>query len=142
LGFALASGHSWFAGDTTLILMVVVLLTGSQFSLPLLHQKTLQNLPLGLITTGLFGLLYGGNVYLITLAMEPMHFMQPQPLNAFYMIGIIMLILPWLSMLFIRDYEKNKRWQTWILKGYVTALNAAQPHPKTVTSHRNQYNYR
>ena len=45
LGFALTSAQSWFAGDTTLVLMVVAFLAASQFALPILREKALRTLP-------------------------------------------------------------------------------------------------
>lgn len=136
LGFAYASGKSWFAGDTTLVLMVVAFLTASQFALPILREKTLQSLPIALIATAVVGLTYGGSVHLITKAMQPMGLMQPQPLNGFHIAGIIALTLAWLSILFLRHQHKTP---AWMLKNYVKALNASQPHPATITAHRNSY---
>jgi len=139
--FALASGKSWFVGDTTLVLMLVAFLATSQFSLPMLRHKTLQRLPLALMATGLVGLIYGKSVYLITWVLKPMQLMQPQPLNGFYIISMIVLALAWLSILFIRNYGKAEALPAWILKSYVVMLNASQPHPATITAHRNDYNY-
>ncbi|MVM39148.1 proton-conducting membrane transporter [Spirosoma sp. HMF3257] len=57
--FAISSGKAWMSGDTTLVLIGVAFLTASQFALPMLQSKPLQRLPLALIGTGLFGLVYG-----------------------------------------------------------------------------------
>jgi NAD(P)H-quinone oxidoreductase subunit 5 len=141
LGFSYASGKSWLAGDTTLVLMVVAFLTASQFALPILREKTLRSLPIALIVTTSVGLVYGGSVHLIAWAMEPMHLMQPQPLNGFHLAGIIALTLAWLSILFVRNDQETGALPAWMLKGYVTALNASQPHPATITAHRNSYQY-
>lgn len=139
--FSFVSGHSWFSADTTLVVMVVTLLGGIQFSLPMLHLKTLKNLPLALMFTGLFGLAYGLSVHVLTLPIGELQLMQPQALNVFYVIGILTLILPWLGMLLIPHYKKNKRWQQHMLHAYVIALNSSQPDDKTVTTHRNHYHY-
>ncbi len=139
LAFGLVSGKSWFSGDTTLILMVIAFFTGSQFAFPLLQHKTPRNLLLALLVSVLLGLVYGSSVQLITLALNPMHLMQPQALNGFYLMGVVALTLAWLSMLFVRRYGQRDRFQARMLKSYVLALNASQPHPETVTSHRNQY---
>ena len=138
LSFAYASEKSWFAGDTTLVLMVVAFLTGSQFSLPILREKTLQSLAIALIVMASVGLVYGGSVHLIAWAMEPMGLMQPQPLNGFHIAGITALMLAWLSILFLRHQHQMP---TWMLKNYVKALNASQPQPATITAHRNSYRY-
>lgn len=141
LGFSYGSGKSWFAGDTTLVLMVVAFVTASQFALPMLRQKTPQILPLALMATTVVGFAYGGSVNLICWVMEPMRLMQPQPLNGLHVAGIIALTLAWLSILFVRNNKKTDKLPVWMLKNYVAALNASQPHPDTVTAHRNSYQY-
>ncbi len=140
-GFAFASGKSWAAGDTTLVLMVVSFLSASQFALSILSRQTLKNLIPALIFTSFFGLLYGCSVQLVAWVMEPMQLMQPQPLNVFHMTGIVALTLTWLATLFSSLYKKTSKSPAWMLKGYVAALNASQPAPSTVTTYRNQYRY-
>ncbi len=137
--FSCASGKSWLVGDTTQVLMVVAFLAASQFALPVLREKTLQSLPLALFATAAAGLAYGGSVHLITWAVEPMHLAHPQPLNGFHIIGMIALVLAWLSILFIRNPQKRDDVPVWMMKSYVVALNASQPHPATVTTHRYHY---
>jgi NAD(P)H-quinone oxidoreductase subunit 5 len=136
--FSYASGKSWFPGDTTLVLMFLAFLAASQFALPLLRHKTLQRMPLALTATTLMGLAYGGSLHLVAWAMEPMDLMHPQPLNGFHIASIIALALAWLSILFLRHPQKTP---AWMAKNYVAALNASQPHPTTVTAHRNSYQY-
>jgi NAD(P)H-quinone oxidoreductase subunit 5 len=136
--FSYASGKSWFADDTTLVLMGVAFLTATQFALPILREKTLRSLPIALTVTMVVGLAYGGSVHLIAWAMEPMGLMKPQPLNGFYIAGMMLLTIAWLSMLFLRHQHKTP---AWMLKNYVKALNASQPHPATITTHRNSYQY-
>ncbi len=139
--FTYALDEAWIAADTTLVLTIVAFLGASQFALTLLRDKPLRSLPSTLAATTLIGLVYGGSVHLVVWAMEPMGLMQPQPLNAFHIAGIIMLTLAWLFMLFRRRSEKADPHSTWMLQAYVTALNASQPHPTTVTMHRNHYQY-
>ena len=139
--FAVSSGKVWLAGDTTFVLVVVAFLTASQFALPLLQSNPLRMLPGALVGTGLFGVVYGGSVQLISWFMAPMELMQPQALNGYHVAGLLALTLAWLSRLFLRKQEKEAPAPDWMLKGYVTALNASQPHPDTVTTHRNHYQY-
>ena len=139
--FAVSSGKVWLAGDTTLVLVVVAFLTASQFALPILQSNPLRMLPGALVGTGLFGVVYGGSVHLISWFMAPMELMQPQALNGYHVAGLLALTLTWLSRLFLRKQEKEAPAPDWMLKGYVTALNASQPHPDTVTTHRNHYQY-
>lgn len=138
-GFAFASGQFWVTTNTRLIIMVIAFLAATQFSLPILRNKTLKHLPLALILSTVMSFIYGYSVYLIENAMQPMQLMQPQPLNLFHIAGIILLGLSWLSILFIRNDNKRGKLPIWMLKNYVLALNASQPHPRTITAHRNQY---
>ncbi|GAB3772973.1 proton-conducting transporter membrane subunit [Spirosoma horti] len=139
--FAVSSGKVWITDDTTLVLIVVAFLTASQFALPMLQPKPLRTLPLALIGTALFGAAYGCSVQLITWFMAPMALMQPQPLNGFHVAGLLALTMAWLSRLFLRTPETAASSSDWMRKGYVTALNASQPHPDTITTHRNHYQY-
>lgn len=141
LSFGLSSGKTWLEGDTTLVLMVVAFLAATQFAIPLLRRKTLSNFPGVLTATVLTATFYGASVHLVTWWMEPLQLMKPQALNGFHIAGIVALISVWLCMLFMRNHKKARLLPTWILKGYVTALNASQPHPDTVTAHRNHYQY-
>ena len=139
--FAVSSGKVWLAADTTFVLVVVAFLTASQFALPMLQSNPLRMLPGALVGAGLFGVVYGGSVQLISWFMAPMELMQPQALNGYHVAGLLALTLAWLSRLFLRKQEKEAPAPDWMLKGYVTALNASQPHPDTVTTHRNHYQY-
>lgn len=141
VAFALAGGKAWITADTTLVLTVVAFMAGSQFSLPLLQANPLRSLPAALGFTGLAGLVYGGSVKLITSFLAPMALLQPQPLNGFHVAVLVALVLSWLAMLFFPKPVMGTALPTWLLKGYVHALNASQPHPTTVTAHRNYYQY-
>lgn len=140
--FSLVSGTVWFAQDTTQVQMILCFLAATQFALPILSKKTLRHLPLAFIATGCVGLIYGYSVHLITWVMAPMQLMKPQALNIFHVIGIAALTLAWLAMLFTRRSEQTGELPAWMLHNYVTALNASQPHPDTVTVCRNHYQYR
>ena len=141
MGFAYASGNTWLAGDTTLVMIVLAFIASSQFALPLLSHQAPKRLPLALFATLLVGLAYGGSVRLIEWVMQPLQLMHPQPLNVFHVTGIMALTLAWLSMLFIKGSIKTDELPAWMLKIYVAALNASYPHPTTVTAHRNHYQY-
>lgn len=141
LSFGYTTGTSWLAGDTTLILMVIAFLTATQFALTMLQFKTVRNLPLTCIATIIIGFFYGMSVELITSAMERMQLMQPQPLNIFHIFGLVALTLSWLLIVLTKNQEQNNDLPSSILKIYVIALNSSQPHPETVTSHHNQYQY-
>jgi NAD(P)H-quinone oxidoreductase subunit 5 len=133
--------NSWVAGDSSLVLVVVSFIAASQFALPLLRFNTVQNLPIALVCTVAVGLFYGFSVHVVAVIMHPMGLMQPQPLTYVHIVGIIALGATWLALLFFRHRAKTSNLPSWMLKGYVTALNASQPHSSTVTAHRNHYQY-
>ncbi len=139
--FSLASGKPWIAKDTTLVLMVVALLASTQAALTVLSLRVRFKTVIALLVTSVTGLAYGAGMSLITMAIQPMQLIKPQTLNGFHIAAIFLLIASWLSMLFFKQIAKIRKLHAFTMRGYVTALNASQPHPKTVTPHRNQYKY-
>lgn len=139
--FAFSSGKSWLAGDTTLFLLVIAFVSASQLALPILQANPIKTLPLALLATTLAGLVYGGSVLLISTALAPMGFMQPQPLQGLHIVGLLAFSGAWLAMLGWRVWPRPTGIGTWLSQAYVWALNASQPHPDTVTTHRNHYRY-
>lgn len=139
--FAYASKKSWLSGDSTLLLMCVTFLSGTQLALSILRIFTLRRFLVAFVASVVSGFLYGVSVLFIVWVIAPMDLMHPQPLNVFHIAGIAMATLTWLSVLFIRVPLKNMNHWGFLLKGYVKALNASQPHPDTVTAHRNHYQY-
>lgn len=139
--FSLASHHSWLALDTTLILLVVVILASSQFSLTLLLDSPWKQLPITMFIIGFVNLLYGYSVRLIESILSPLHLMHAQTLNIFHYIGLGLIIILWITMLLKEWVIKNNNLYRLWPQLYVKALNASQPHPSTITTHRNQYKY-
>lgn len=138
--FAQTSGKDVFAGDTTLFLIVLAMIAGTQFALPIIRGQGRGKLFLAVAATVFIGALYGGSVMLIEQMLASVAISMPQPLSVVHMIGLCVLVLAWLSILFAKG--RGQRTPTaWMLKSYVGMLNASQPHPKTVTTHRNQYQY-
>ena len=125
--------------DTTLLLSALACIAGTQFALPFFRDKTWGALPLAALFTGGMGALYGLSVQTIALIMAPMNILQPQPLNGFHLAGFGLLIFAWLAMLFGRTWISQAAKQGWFQKLYVQSLNAGQPHPSTITAHRNHY---
>ncbi len=141
-GFALAGDRVWLASDTTLLLVILAGIAGTQFALPMLRERVWTRLPLVLVATGAIGTVYGLSVHSIEKAVAPLQIMQPQPLNAVYLIGLLLLVAAWLGILFFRRPDAVSAMPDWMLKFYVRSLNAGQPHPDTVTAYRNHYSYR
>ena len=142
--FAMTAHLTWLACDTTFVLICVVFITATQLSLTLLQIER------GLFTKAILAVsisaglsaLYGLNVWLFELWLKPMRLMQPQSLNIYYVIGIFLLLSTWLMLLFKNQLMKNNTISNLFYKYYVAALNASQPHPDTITTNRNQYQYK
>ncbi len=139
--FSLASAKTWLAHDTTLVLLIVAFISTAHFSLPILRQKPLARLPLALMATVIIGALYGLSVHLIESILRPVNTMHPQPLNGFYIAGVILLVSAWIIFIFWRNPGPESFLQNIITRLYVKMLNASQPHPATITTHRNYYKH-
>jgi len=125
--------------NTTIILVALALIATTQFAIPFLRDNPIKKLPLAISATIGLGAAYGGSILLIEHLLTPMNFMQPQPINLFHVLGIIFLVSAWLAMLFGHSIVKRGALPKWLQSLYVRALNASQPHPLTITSHRNHY---
>jgi NAD(P)H-quinone oxidoreductase subunit 5 len=139
-GFAAASGKPWLPTDTTLVLVAVAFVAGAQFALALMRRRPLARLPLALPLTGVMGLIYGGSVRLMEAVLAPDGLARPLPLNALHVAAIVLLLVAWLAMLYVRREPGKERVSGRGLALYVKTLNASQPHPSTVTAQRNHYN--
>lgn len=136
--FATLTGTPWLAADSTLLLTALAAIAGTQFALPLLREKPLAMLPVALAASAILGTLYGASVAGIEQLMQPMHALAPQPLSAVYVAGLILLVGAWGGLLCIRrPVQPSNLWA----RLYVSALNASQPHPDTITAHRNSYRF-
>lgn len=139
--FALTSHKTLRAFDTTLFLLGIAFLGAAQLAIPLLRMNPLKKLPLTLLIAGLAGAVYGWSVYGIEVLMEPLHLWAPQPLGPLHLIGFLVLAGSWLLLLFGREKAGADELPAWMKKGYVSMLNASQPHPKTITAHHNHYQF-
>ncbi|MCI5051833.1 MAG: hypothetical protein MRY21_01690 [Simkaniaceae bacterium] len=138
--FSCTSHKPFFSTNTTLFLITLAVIAGTQFALPIFRSNLKGKLPIAIVVTALAGATYGGNVYFIEWALEPLDRSVPQPLNLLHIIALISLVGAWFMVL-LRSNFKRREWPDWMLKLYVKMLNASQPHPKTVTTHRNQYQF-
>jgi NAD(P)H-quinone oxidoreductase subunit 5 len=132
----------WFVADTRFFITVLVCITGCQTVLPLINSSnSLKRFSIALLLACLVGSIYGVITHNIELLLEPLQVMQPQPLHLLHGLGIAVLVIMWLSMLFMRQRTKEHTLSRWQLKFYVMALNQSQPHPATITTNRNHYKY-
>jgi NAD(P)H-quinone oxidoreductase subunit 5 len=138
--FSLVSGKHLWVADTTLFLTFLAMIAGAQFSLPFLRSEGRARLPLAIVMSVIMGSCYGFSVYIIEEMLQPLGISVPQQLNTLHLIAATLLTVSWLGMLFIRP-ERQKDLPAWFLKNYVKMLNASQPHPGTITTHRNKYKF-
>ena len=139
--FALTTHKAIFPSDTTLILLFIPFIAGSQFAMTMLREGPFRRLPVAFITTAAMGGVYGFSVGSIEGILKPMGMMYPQPLNIIHIGALILMLGLWLVILFKPKLDETKKIYTWALRLYVLMLNASQPNPKTVTAHRNHYQY-
>jgi NAD(P)H-quinone oxidoreductase subunit 5 len=130
--FAFLSHKTWLAQDSSLLLISIAFIAGTNLALPILRKNILIKLPLALLTTSIAGAIYGFNIHMVESILNSNNLFQPQALNIFHIIGLTLLVLLWLSITFAKQIP------SWL---YVKALNASQPHPKTITTYRNYYQY-
>jgi NAD(P)H-quinone oxidoreductase subunit 5 len=117
--------------DSNAVLIVLLIMTGIQSSLPLVKKNKISAV-LGALSVGIA---YGYSVLIIETILMPMNLQHPQPLTVIHCIGMLLLVLGWLFVLF----EKYKTNAPWMLRLYMFMVNKSQPNKKTITAHRNQY---
>lgn len=141
--FSNISEKNIFTVDTNLFLIILAMISGTQFALPLVRNNSLNSMVVisfALLATMFIGTLYGLSVHFIEHILAPLNILKPQPINILHLGALFMMIGAWITILFARQ-PKNKKYPDWILKIYVRMLNSSQPHPKTITAHHNQYRY-
>lgn len=138
--FAVTSGKHLLVADTNLFLTFLSMIAGTQFALPIIRGQARSKLLLAAAASLFAGALYGLNVRLIEILLAPLKLSAPQPLNVLHLIAAILLLTAWLSMLLLRS-KGRRSYPGWVIAGYVQMLNASQPHPKTITTNRNEYQF-
>lgn len=138
--FTLASGKTIGSVDTTVVLIAVAFIATTQFALPMVRTGSLRTGALAFVATGIMGGAYGLSVFLIEWILAPLGISYPQPLHLLHVGVMFALAAGWLAVLFVR-YPRQTIHTAWALKTYVYALNASQPHSKTITTHRNHYHF-
>jgi NAD(P)H-quinone oxidoreductase subunit 5 len=124
--------QNWLAPDTSFVLVFIAFIAGTGLALTILRKNILIKLPLALLATSFAGAIYGFNIHIVDSILVSLDLFKPQALNILHIIGLCLLALVWLAVVFARKIPDRL---------YVIALNASQPHPKTVTTHRNYYKY-
>jgi len=140
--FSVTSHKNIMAGNTTVFIIMLAFIAGTQLALPIIQSEaSFLKFPLSLLATTIMGSLYGLSIYLIEHILAPLNMLHPMPLNALHFIAFGLLFFAWVAILFLRKPISGKPYPNWALKIYVSMLNASQPHEKTVTAHRNHYQF-
>jgi len=138
--FAFTSGKHLLIADTTLFLTFLSMIAGTQFAIPIIRGHAKSKLLQAVGASAFVGLFYGLNVRIIEIILEPLHISVAQPLNMMHVIAAVLLLGSWLSMIFL-PLRGRRLYPKWFLSRYVQMLNASQPHPKTITANRNEYQF-
>jgi len=139
--FVWVNSKEWLVYDTTLVIVFISFIASSQFSLPILAKNPLRRLPLAAMATGIVGGMYGLSIHCIESLVAHMNLLQPQPINIVHIVGMVLLFTSWVSILFARNLNNKASTPDWMIKIYVKVVNSSQPHPSTITTHRNHYKY-
>jgi NAD(P)H-quinone oxidoreductase subunit 5 len=140
--FGYISHKSWSAGDTSLVLLLITVISGAQLAMPLLREANFKNIVSACILTLIAACIYGWSIRLLTWGLVTSVPMRSIPLNLWHILGMVILSLAWLASLYMRTTNyPSREYSNWLLKKYVQMLNASQAHPSTITAHRNHYQY-
>lgn len=138
--FFMVCGHLLSWHNTSIFLVVLAVISGTQFSIPIIVSNNRWRFVVASISTSIMLGLYAFSLYVVDRLLAPISIWKPQPMHLLYWVGLFGFVAAWLGMVFYRDNEQSP-FSKWKLKLYVAMLNASQPHPKTITCHRNDYKY-
>ena len=139
--FALASAKTLSCLDTNIFPVGIALIAGTHLSLSLLKNNPFKRLPLTIILSSLAGAIYGLHVLVIELILAPMELMQPQPLATVHLAVFTLFFISSLAILLLPQNARQRHKSRWLVNGYLTLYNMAQPSSTTVTAHRNDYQF-
>ena len=137
--FACFSGKTFFSMNTTAFLVGFAFIAATQVTHSILQKNITFSKNLLAITAAIFsGALYGCSIHLIETVI-PSSMMVHHSINALHLIAFMIFLVIWLTLnlnclIFIQNTNLWKRI-------YMALLNGSQPHPKTITSIRQSYQY-
>jgi NAD(P)H-quinone oxidoreductase subunit 5 len=131
--FACLVGYRFFALDRSFVLTVIAWMSTAQIALVALGKSPIRNVFPALATSLFFAGGYALSIYGIEKVIP--FSLSSQPLCFLHLLGIFVLGGSWLLALFPHWREKSPLWRSLYVKG----LNGSQPHPETITTHRNHY---
>ena len=141
ISFAYVSQRPLLPHDTSLFIHVLAWVACTQGALSVLQSQFRFNLLLAAAVSVLIAMIYAGNLSLIEYLLEPMQILVPQSMVAIHWIVLGLLLIVWLLMFLRYMLPEQSYVPGWRLRLYVSMLNASQPSAKTVTAHRNHYQY-
>ena len=125
--------------NTTAFLVGFAFIAATQVTHSILQKNITFSKNLLAITAAIFsGALYGCSIHLIETVI-PSSMMVHHSINALHLIAFMIFLVIWLTLnlnclIFIQNTNLWKRI-------YMALLNGSQPHPKTITSIRQSYQY-
>ena len=137
--FAWFSDKSFFSMNTTAFLVGFAFIASTQVAHSLLQKDlSLYKNFLAMTAALVSGAIYGGSIHLIE-TIIPSITMAHHTINALHLAAFIGFIMIWLllnlnCLIFL---QKTNIWK----RSYIALLNGSQPHPKTITSIRQSYQY-
>ena len=137
--FAWFSDKSFFSMNATAFLVGFAFLASTQVAHAVLKDNiTLSKNLLAMTAASLSGAIYGCCIHLIEAAI-PSIVTVHHSINALHLTAFTVFMLIWLvlNLECLRPIQKTRFWK----RSYMALLNSSQPHPKTITSIRQSYQY-
>lgn len=137
--FAISSGKASGELNTNLFLIALASVAGTQAAPTIIRHQVRFSVLLAAASTLTLGGIYGWAIATVEGLLAPLGIAAPQALNLLHALALVALIGLWLGLTF--KWHERKIYPLWALKLYVKIVNASQPHPSTVTTHRNHYQF-
>lgn len=138
--FAIVSEKTIFTMQSTTFLVGFSFISGAQFAYTLLRNgNIIKSLIPTFILVAVAGVFYGESIYFIEKLLPAFSEKENPSLSPFNIAIFALFFILWLGMSLniMRHLEKTRIWE----KIYMSLLNGSQPHPSTVTTSRNTYQY-
>jgi len=137
--FAWFSDKSFFSMNTSAFLVGFAFIAATQVAHAALQNNiTFSKNILAIVAASLSGAIYGCSIHLIAAAI-PSIITVHHSINALHLTAFTGFMMIWLvlNLECLRIIQQTPFWK----RSYITLLNGSQPHPKTITSIRQSYQY-
>jgi NAD(P)H-quinone oxidoreductase subunit 5 len=132
------SGIDFSITNTSIVLLSVVYIAMVQLSIAIINNDN-NKVFMALLATIITSFTYSMLIYCLDYLIHPLNLMQAQKISFVHIMGLIVLFASWLLLIIYKNYKIFT--PKWLLYLYVCLLNSSQPHHKTVTAHRKDYDY-